>query len=582
MDGHQRLKRASIMFTFVVLHLVQAQDQQGFISLDCGLEPNQSPYLEPATNLSFSSDHDFIQTGKRGKIAKGLSYEYKQYNALRYFPEGKRHCYNLSVKQDISYLIRAGFAYGNYDGKNIYPSFDIYIGPNWWATVYDDRKDFEIIHMAKSNSLQICLVQTGPTTPFISTLELRPLRNDSYSTQSGSLQLVYRHFYISNLDVRYPDDVYDRLWYSNSWFGNDAEINTTHTVNSSNAFVVPQVIARSAAISGNASEPLYFFESTDNPSDNIIIYLHFAEIQDLQANDTREFDIVWNENITNSAYTPKKLEIDTIFNTSPGKCDDQTCYMQLVRTRKSTLPPLLNAYEVYKVMELPHSETHPGDGESDGVALDWESRLRIVIETAQGLEYLHNGCQPPMIHRDVKTTNILLDEHLQAKLADFGLSRSFPIGVESHVSTNVAGTPGYLDPEYYRTNWLTEKSDVYSLGIVLLEMITDRPVIQQTREKPHIGEWVGLMLTKGDIESIMDPNLKGEYDSSSVWKALELAMSCVNPSSAGRPNMSQVVSELKECLIYENSRKEGRSDMDSKSSLELSTSFTAEVTPDAR
>jgi len=120
------------------------------------------------------------------------------------------------------------------------------------------------------------------------------------------------------------------------------------------------------------------------------------------------------------------------------------------------------------------------------------------------------------------------------------------------------------------------------MGIVLLEIITNQPVIQQVREKPHIAEWVGLMLTKGDIKSIMDPKLNGEYDSSSVWKALELAMSCVNPSSGGRPTMSQVISELKECLIYENSRKEGRSEVDSKSSIELSTSFTAEVTPDAR
>ncbi|CAA7017630.1 unnamed protein product [Microthlaspi erraticum] len=186
------------MFTFVVMHLVQAQDQQGFISLDCGLEPNKSPYLEPTTKLNFSSDDNFIQGGKRGRIANEWWYDYKQYNALRYFPEGTRHCYNLSVKQGINYLIRAGFAYGNYDGKNTYPRFDIHIGPNLWATVsfeYDDQQEFEIIHMAKSNSLQICLVQTGTTTPFISTLELRPLRSDAYSTQSGSLQLVSREFY---------------------------------------------------------------------------------------------------------------------------------------------------------------------------------------------------------------------------------------------------------------------------------------------------------------------------------------------------------------------------------------------------
>nr|VDD55808.1 unnamed protein product [Brassica oleracea] len=214
--------------------------------------------------------------------------------------------------------------------------------------------------------------------------------------------------------------------------------------------------------------------------------------------------------------------------------------------------------------------------------LNWGTRLKIVIEAAHGLEYLHNGCRPPMVHRDVKTTNILLNEHFEAKLADFGLSRSFPTEGETHVSTVVAGTPGYLDPEYYRTNWLTEKSDVYSFGIVLLEIITNRPVMDQSREKPHIAEWVGLMLTEGDITSIMDPSLNGLYDSGSVWKALELAMSCVNPSSTRRPTMSEVIIGLNECLANENSRGGAGRDMDSKSSIEVSLILGSEVSPTAR
>lgn len=129
---------------------------------------------------------------------------------------------------------------------------------------------------------------------------------------------------------------------------------------------------------------------------------------------------------------------------------------------------------------------------------------------------------------------------------------------------------------------MTEKSDVYSYGVVLLEIITSQPVFDQTREKSHIGEWVGFRLTNGDIKNIVDPSLIGDYDSSSLWKALELAMSCISPSSTGRPNMSQVASELKECLLSEKSRKEGRHDVDFKSSLELSTSFGPEENPDAR
>ncbi|EFH70595.1 predicted protein [Arabidopsis lyrata subsp. lyrata] len=187
-----------------------------------------------------------------------------------------------------------------------------------------------------------------------------------------------------------------------------------------------------------------------------------------------------------------------------------------------------------------------------------------------------------MVHRDIKTTNILLNEHLQAKLADFGLSRSFPIEGETHVSTVVAGTIGYLDPEYYRTNWLTEKSDVYSFGIVILEIITNKPVIDQNREKRHIAEWVGQMLTKGDIKSITDPSLHGDYDSSSVWKAVELAMSCLNPSSINRPTMTQVVSELNECLASENLRGGQSQEMDSQSSIEVSMTFEPEANPAAR
>ncbi|CAH8336724.1 unnamed protein product [Eruca vesicaria subsp. sativa] len=137
---------------------------------------------------------------------------------------------------------------------------------------------------------------------------------------------------------------------------------------------------------------------------------------------------------------------------------------------------------------------------------------------------------------------------------DAALARSFPVGGESHVSTLVAGTPGYLDHEYYQTNRLSEKSDVYSFGVVLLEIITNKPVIDQTREKPHIAEWVKFMLTRGDINNVMDPKLQGVYDSGSAWKALELAMTCVYPSSLERPNMSHVVHELKECLISENKR----------------------------
>ncbi|CAA7050058.1 unnamed protein product [Microthlaspi erraticum] len=197
-----------------------------------------------------------------------------------------------------------------------------------------------------------------------------------------------------------------------------------------------------------------------------------------------------------------------------------------------------------------------------------------------------NSCRgstrPPMVHRDVKTTNILLNERSQAKLADCGLSRSFPIDGESHVMTVVAGTPGYLDPEYYRTNWLSEKSDVYSFGVVLLEIVTNQPVIDKNREKPHITEWVGFKLTNGDIRSIVDPKLKEDYDANGAWKVVELALACVNPSSNRRPTMPHVVMELNECLSFELVRKQGSEDMFPKNSIEFSSSSASDFAPRAR
>ncbi|GMN37086.1 hypothetical protein TIFTF001_006524 [Ficus carica] len=199
--------------------------------------------------------------------------------------------------------------------------------------------------------------------------------------------------------------------------------------------------------------------------------------------------------------------------------------------------------------------------DSSANILSWEDRLRMAIDTAQGLEYLHNGCKPPIVHRDVKSTNILLNEKLQAKLSDFGLSKIFPNEGHSHfstssastlgISTSVVGTPGYLDPEYYETNWLNEKSDVYSFGVVLLEIITGQPVLTKTRENKYIIQWVSSIIAKGDIRKILDPRIQGDFDVNTVWRAVEIAMACVEPSSRDRPTMSRVAMELKECLTTE-------------------------------
>ncbi|WOL14613.1 hypothetical protein Cni_G23393 [Canna indica] len=187
------------------------------------------------------------------------------------------------------------------------------------------------------------------------------------------------------------------------------------------------------------------------------------------------------------------------------------------------------------------------------IPLSWEQRLKIALEAAQGLEYLHAGCKPPLIHRDVKTTNILLNERLEAKISDFGLSRTFQNDSHSHTSTRVVGTMGYVDPEYYIKNQLSQKSDVYSFGVVLLELITGQPPIVCDPEDTHIVEWVRQKLAKGNIDSVIDASLQQEESIvNSAWKVTNIALACAAHASSKRPSMTDVVVQLRESLVFYN------------------------------
>ncbi|KAI4305455.1 hypothetical protein L6164_028820 [Bauhinia variegata] len=171
-------------------------------------------------------------------------------------------------------------------------------------------------------------------------------------------------------------------------------------------------------------------------------------------------------------------------------------------------------------------------------------------EHLSGLEYLHNGCKLPIIHRDIKSTNILLNEHFQAKISDFDLPKTMKTSFGgTQTSTLVGGTPGYMDPELHITDRITNKSNVYSFGVVLLELITNQqPVITRNHDMVHISQWVNSLVNNGDIKKIVYSGLHGEFDSNSAWKAVELAMACVSPNSTRRPTMNAVVNQLKECL----------------------------------
>ncbi|XP_031487930.1 LRR receptor-like serine/threonine-protein kinase IOS1 [Nymphaea colorata] len=187
------------------------------------------------------------------------------------------------------------------------------------------------------------------------------------------------------------------------------------------------------------------------------------------------------------------------------------------------------------------------------VVVSWKQRLEIALSSATGLEYLHSGCRPPIIHRDVKTSNILLNKNLEAKIADFGLSKICATDDITHMTTTVAGTAGYMDPEYYNTNKLTEKSDVYSFGVVLLELITGhRAILTLESERVHILQWVTPKIMRGDVASIVDPRLQGRYNVNSMWKVVEIALSCDEEKAIRRPTMSEVVNGLKAAIEIED------------------------------
>ncbi|KAH9665566.1 protein kinase domain-containing protein [Citrus sinensis] len=784
----------------VLTAVVHAQSQSGFISIDCGI-PENANYTDSITGINYVSDASNIDTGVSHKISSEFNKEIteRQFSNLRSFPEGIRNCYTLKPDSDHEkFLIRARFMYGNYNGQDKPPSFNLMLEADVWDSVqFPDSGSIvskEIIHIPKREYIHVCLVNTDSGTPFISALELRPLPNLTYMTQSGSLSRYGRWDVGSttNKTFRYPDDVYDRIWFPHNFYS-WAQISTSSNMKSTGNFQPPSTVMQSAVIPANGGSSLMLSWKPANRMIKNYVYFYFSEFESERAkNQTRDLNIYINGKLWYGPLSPSYLDTDTVFSTTPTMNRDRHDII-INTTENSALPPILNALEIYQVKEFLQLLTNQQDVDAimnikskyellrdwqgdpcapndylwqglncsydanqapriksldlsnnsltgsvpeflaelqflrvllnvlssfadssvDGnpnlclsasckgkknkfivpllasvvsfsvllaalailrslrrrkqvgkkgslelknrklsyanvlkitnnfervlgkggfgtvyhgylddkqVAvkmlspssvqgykqfqaevellmrahhknltilvgycdentkmglvyefmangnlqahlledktgiLSWKGRLQIATESAQGLEYLHDGCKPPIVHRDVKSANILLNEKFQAKLADFGLSRIFPVEGGSHVSTTVVGTPGYLDPEYYISNRLTEKSDVYSFGVVLLELITGQPVIQKTPERTLIGQWVSSMLARGDIKNIVDQRLQGDFDTNTVWKAVEIAMACIHSISTRRPTMNQVVIELNDCLAMEIGR----------------------------
>ncbi|KAM0833651.1 hypothetical protein ACQ4PT_064131 [Festuca glaucescens] len=856
----------------ILVMMIQVHGQSGFINIDCGWK-NSSAYIDNTLAIVYSFDGEFVEGGLNHEILPefmaGVGND--QQKTLRSFPDGSRNCYTLPSNSSKKYLLRATFTYGNYDrlNKTLDGSlflFGLHIGVNFWEAVNLTNWDpsltvwKEVLTVAPGNSVSVCLINFGSGTPFISSLELRPLHDTMYPFVNTSVSISYfrriRFGNVTDFITRYPTDNYDRFW--ESWASTSypwINLNTGNKVNSlpgSDAFSVPSVIMQKAS----TLDRNYSFISIDvaaGPNQDakslqLLPIFHFAEINGNNPN--RRFDIYSTGELLFSDFSPSRFQVDSMHQNGRFLYNPSASFL-LNKTRSSTLPPLINAFELYSLVRMDNLTTDSNDvtcmkevkkhynlaridwngdpcspreyswegltcdysksnqnprivavdlstsglkgglaisfmnmvslenldlshnnltgvipdyqlkslkilnlsnnqldgpipdsilqrvraglldlrlegnpicskvkdtycsnkkkkksihilliavivpvvlislllvmcilwklcwkGKSednedyamyeeetplridirrftyaelklitndfkrivgkggfgivyygtlengdevavkvlmetsiaeskdflpevqtlskvhhknlvalkgycqnkkclalvydfmsrgnlqqlirggDDFSLNWEQRLHIALDSAQGLEYLHESCTPSIVHRDVKTPNILLDKNLVGIISDFGLSRAFN-DAHTHISTVAAGTLGYLDPEYHATFQLTVKTDVFSFGIVLLEIITGQPpVVIEPPHTFHLPNWVRQNIAKGSIHDIVDKRLLGQYDASSLQSVVDLAMNCVENAAIDRPTMTEVVSRLRVWLPSVSSDKQ--------------------------
>ncbi|KAJ4841507.1 hypothetical protein Tsubulata_037689 [Turnera subulata] len=177
--------------------------------------------------------------------------------------------------------------------------------------------------------------------------------------------------------------------------------------------------------------------------------------------------------------------------------------------------------------------------------LTWEARMKVLLGTAKALAYLHEAIEPKVVHRDIKSSNILIDDEFNSKVSDFGLAKLLGSG-ESHITTRVMGTFGYVAPEYANTGLLNEKSDIYSFGVLLLEAVTGRDPVDYGRPANEVNlvEWLKMMVGTRRAEEVVDPALEVKPTTRALKRALLVALRCVDHDSEKRPKMSHVVRML--------------------------------------
>ncbi|KAG2717622.1 hypothetical protein I3760_03G184200 [Carya illinoinensis] len=213
--------------------------------------------------------------------------------------------------------------------------------------------------------------------------------------------------------------------------------------------------------------------------------------------------------------------------------------------------------------------------------LTWEARMKVILGTAKALAYLHEAIEPKVVHRDIKSSNILIDNEFNAKVSDFGLAKLLGSG-ESHITTRVMGTFGYVAPEYANSGLLNEKSDIYSFGVLLLEAITGRDPVDYARpvNEVNLVEWLKMMVGTSKAEEVVDPGLEVKPTTRVLKHTLLAALRCVDPDADKRPKMSQVVRMLEadEYPIHEARRN--RKSRTASMEIEAMKEITGQTDPE--
>ncbi|KAM5585829.1 hypothetical protein ABKV19_004971 [Rosa sericea] len=283
----------ALVGAFAVMLLGHAQDQSGFISIDCGLQQKWG-YTEGPTTIRYIPDTNYIDTGESKTISNDHVRQFpQQFRTVRIFPKGTRNCYKISVTSGQKYLIRASFGYGNYDGENNLPEFELRLGDSLWDSVVFTRDLVnsiiakELIHIPMRNYIHVCLVDINKGVPFISVIELRPLHDEIYHSGVGSLALIQRcdtgRMVASDTGIiyRYPDDVIDRLWYRCSEYG-WKQLSTSSVIDMDAVYQLPSLVMSTAATPIDISSKYLNFSWTPVLGKNIsyYIYMHFAEVEE--------------------------------------------------------------------------------------------------------------------------------------------------------------------------------------------------------------------------------------------------------------------------------------------------------------